>query len=333
MIKCQICENEYDNFQKLSVHIKKHKISSKDYYLKYLCDFIPTCKICGSINVAFKDIRCGFNQTCSKICSKKLMVQRMKQTKLIRYGDEKYNNYDKAKDTCNKKYSTKFSLQLPEVRNKIKKTVNQKYGVNSYTSSADFQNKSIKSCLSKYGTKNAHQNQDVINKAKNTCIKKYGVDNVFKSEVIKQKIKDTFMRLYGVEYSMQCNSTHIKAMESQKNSYRLKKYQLNDGRTIRYQSLPELAYIKYCEDYNIWIDNGDKIPYLENNDKKHFYFVDFKIKENDKYRLIEIKGKTKWYYESLKNGTFLLKIKAAQHYSKINNYLPYKIIFENKIPK
>jgi predicted RecB family nuclease len=127
---------------------------------------------------------------------------------------------------------------------------------------------------------------------------------------------------------MQHKEFFDKCMESQRNSYRAKKYILADNRIIHYQSKLELAYIEYCEHNNIWIDNGDRIPYYDNNGKKHMYFVDFKIKEGDKYRLVEIKGTTKWYYKSIESGILLNKIEAAQKYSNSKEYLPFKMIID-----
>lgn len=47
MIKCLICEKEFEK-EVLARHIaKKHKILYKDYYLKYVCNnVVPKCK-CG----------------------------------------------------------------------------------------------------------------------------------------------------------------------------------------------------------------------------------------------------------------------------------------------
>lgn len=338
MIKCQICDNEFDNLRKLSWHIKKHIISSKEYYLKYLCDTIPTCKICGSINVTFKDLGSGFTEACNGSCSKKLMLYHTKQTKLIKYGDEKYNNYDKAKDTCKKKYGTEFSLQLPEVRNKIKQTMNKKYGVDNYTIAPDFQNKSQTTCLIKFGKTNAHQNKNIINKTKQTCIKKYNVDNPFKSEKIIQKIKNIKLKKYGdknynnrEKYQKTCmyrygvtNPALIVGFG--RDPYKIKKYKLKSGNYVTYQSIPELKFIQDCENKNILITNGDCIIYCHGNKTKKYY-VDFKIFYDNKWQLIEIKSKHIWYYNSIKNGVLTSKIKAAKKYSRIHGYLPYKLIF------
>jgi hypothetical protein len=51
----------------------------------------------------------------------------------------------------------------------------------------------------------------------------------------------------------------------------------------------------------------------------------FKIKEGNLYRLIEIKGTNHWYFESLKNGILELKTIAAQKYSHDHGYLPFKM--------
>ena len=52
------------------------------------------------------------------------------------------------------------------------------------------------------------------------------------------------------------------------------------------------------------------------------------IKENGQWRLIELKGKHPYYYKELKSGKLLAKVKAAQFYSLMYNYLPYKMKFK-----
>ncbi len=101
-------------------------------------------------------------------------------------------------------------------------------------------------------------------------------------------------------------------------------------------------YCKECKNENIFqslgkgielgieIDNGDVISYYFNN-KLHKYYVDFKIKDKEtgQWRLIEIKRKHKWFRDELKSGKLLAKVKSAQEFSKNNNYLPYKMLFND----
>lgn len=66
------------------------------------------------------------------------------------------------------------------------------------------------------------------------------------------------------------------------------------------------------------------------NDKIHKYFVDFKIKENNKWKLIEIKSTHNWFYNDIKSGKLESKFNSAIEYSKNNNYLEYVFILDKK---
>lgn len=167
-------------------------------------------------------------------------------------------------------------------------------------------------------------------KRNKTIWDKYQVKNISQLKWVTAKSKKTFiatcLKRYGVENPMHISNILSKNHAAHSGAYKLQSLILPDGNIIEYQSKMELKYINDCIDNNIEIKNGDKIPYFDNNNKKHYYYIDFKIKEGDKYRLIEIKGTTHWYYESLKNGILSAKILAAQKHSKKSNYLPFKML-------
>ena len=147
------------------------------------------------------------------------------------------------------------------------------------------------------------------------------------NEEIKERFRQTMYDKYGEYNPMHVEEIFLKQQKSlQKKSYQLKEYKTIYNNTIHYQSKSELNFIKHCEVNNIHIEDGDTINYIHNN-KKHKYYVDFKIKEKDKWRLIEIKKKHMWWYQGLNNGSINAKIKGAVEYSRKHNYLPYKIKF------
>lgn len=55
--------------------------------------------------------------------------EKMKKTKLERYGNEKYVNREKAKQTCLKKYGSENYVNIE----KMKETCLERYGVDSYS--------------------------------------------------------------------------------------------------------------------------------------------------------------------------------------------------------
>jgi len=91
-------------------------------------------------------------------------IEKNKQTKLERYGNANFNNIPQRKKTCFEKYGFEHTLQLKTIRESIRKTKLEKYGDENY-------------------------NGD-INKRKEKNIQKYGVDNYAKTEEFKEKIRE-----------------------------------------------------------------------------------------------------------------------------------------------
>lgn len=71
MIICKECGDEIEDYRKLSLHIIKHKLSSKDYYDKHLK--MPdegTCLCCGGPS-KFNNLRAGYFKWCCRACKDK----------------------------------------------------------------------------------------------------------------------------------------------------------------------------------------------------------------------------------------------------------------------
>lgn len=91
---------------------------------------------------------------CTNGGGSKQAVEKIKKTKLSKYGDTKYNNISKNKQTCIEKYGVENVFQIKQIQDKSKKTM-----------------------LARYGVTHNSKNPATRSKAKNTCIKKYGVEN------------------------------------------------------------------------------------------------------------------------------------------------------------
>lgn len=101
---CTLLSNEYKNN------------STK---LEYICN-------CGAVgNTSWLKFKSG--QRCGKC-----RINRIKNTKLLKYGDQNFNNINKIKETNLKKYGVQCVLQNEEVKNKVKKTMLKKYGIENY---------------------------------------------------------------------------------------------------------------------------------------------------------------------------------------------------------
>jgi hypothetical protein len=275
-----------------------------------------------------------------------ILSKKIKETMVERYGVEySQQNKDiqeKTKKTNLERYGWYYTLQNRNIlqrlygvndineldwvvnkqKEKRKETLSNKYQVENISQLQWVQDIIKKHNIEKYGVESTTQLEWVKDKMKSTCFEKYGVENFTQSDEYKQ----INIEKYGVEHPMQNEEFRNKVFQSQsRKSYRVKDYILPNGDIIKYQSKMELAFIEDCINCGIEIQNGDKIPYYDNNGKKHYYFVDFKIKEDNKYRLVEIKGTTKWYYESIESGILINKVIAAQQYSEEKGYLPFKI--------
>jgi hypothetical protein len=71
------------------------------------------------------------------------IVQKIKETKKNKYGDENYNNREKCKETNLKRYGVEHQMLNVGVKEKIKKTNLKKYGVENPFQSKEFINKCI----------------------------------------------------------------------------------------------------------------------------------------------------------------------------------------------
>lgn len=70
MLQCKICNKEFGSYTGLASHINLiHKITSKDYYIKYLkTQNEGICPVCGKETNWFS-LRKGFRKHCSRTCS------------------------------------------------------------------------------------------------------------------------------------------------------------------------------------------------------------------------------------------------------------------------
>jgi len=182
-MKCKICKKE---FIRLSGHIiQTHKISSEEYYDKFLKkENEGICPECGK-ETKFIDLGNGYQKFCSRKC--------MTNSKEIQ---------EKKKQTCLKNFGVKNPNQSEEIKEKIKQTNSDKYGAEH-----PFQNKKIKekyrqTCLKNFGVKNPNQSEEIKEKKKEIYLGKYGGVG-FQVPELSEKCKQTCLEKYGVEYYCQ----------------------------------------------------------------------------------------------------------------------------------
>jgi hypothetical protein len=206
--ECAICGRKLKSCISLCLHLKTHKIESKEYYDRYIKKKKEgVCRFCKN-KTSFLNITKGYRITCGNFdCVYKLRCK-----------------------TNLKKYGVISSSNSIEVKNKIKNTNLLRYGSTSWScskegkktlskinSSKEVQNKSKKTCIQRYGVKYALQNESINKKARKslenlftvedierrtakaskTYFNRTGYKNPFKNPEIKKKIKNSNIKIYG----------------------------------------------------------------------------------------------------------------------------------------
>jgi hypothetical protein len=290
----------YDNFKKneiITIPVE-HLPRTSSYEIDVKCD------VCGKEKlITYHRYLLSFNKggcfvcscKCSTIknvntCLEKYGVKSMnrldeiknkiKETKLKKYGDSGYNNHLKYEDSCMKKYGVKNCFQNDIIKEKIKQKHLEQYGVENPSQSELIKERKIKTSMKNYGfdhplksdivlnkifktnyeiygTKSPMQNNDIKNKTKITNNEKYGKDSVLQVQEVKDKIKKTNLIRYGVEYPSQNTTIHDKML---KNSSIIRFYMDTD---LYYQGSYELDFLNVFYD-KVDIKNGMTIRYRSN---------------------------------------------------------------------
>ena len=316
-------DNRYTDSQSLRETIKR---------IQYNIDVRPVCVICGK-PVKFLNGKKNqlFNKTCCKehanmldgITVKKVLKDiysdvnkkqeinnKIRETCLLKYGDEHYSNRIKAKETCLQRYGVTSPLKSEIFKQKSKETCLQRYGVEYTGQIPEKIEKTHKVCLEKYGVDSVFKVQKFRNQSLDTCIKKYASDeddinsivNIGQLKYVKDKIKNTCLEKYGVENPMQTQyyknliSSILSSNEIQEKIYntKLKNHSFN----ISYQEdvCFELLKQKYSDcirqyKSDLYPYNCDfYIPsldlYIEYNGSNYHHYHPFN--ENNEYDLNEL---------------------------------------------
>lgn len=281
MIKCKICNKEFDTPKQLSWHVKHHNLTNKEYYDLYLKqENEGICLTCGK-PTEFISMNKGYRQHCCKKClniDKNVQEKRL-NTNLDKYGYKtSFSNkdtQDKVKETIFEKYGVENVFQSEKIKEKIKQQNIELYGVENPQQRQDIKEKTQQTNLKKYGNKCTLQAPEIKEKTIQTNLEKFNAENVFGSDYGKEKIKQTNLERFGVENPQQNREIQRKTLSH---------YKYN---SLNFDSSWELATYIYCIDNNISILRLPiKFEYYDKNNKKHYYFPDFLINNE----LIEIKG-------------------------------------------
>lgn len=228
-------ENKTQNLNKFkTLNAKTQKIQDISIYERIFCiehdlKDRPKCKTCGKNYVRFIKEKRQYANWCSISCAckDKQTIEKTKQTKLKKYGNENFVNIEKAKLTRESKNNGKWHDETFSI--KVKQTKLEKYGNETYVN----QDKAKQTKLEKYGNENfnniekiektklekygdsTYNNrekfkktislfdnekiQNIKDKRANTNLNKYDVAYPMQSSIVKEHAKNTFYEKYGVD--------------------------------------------------------------------------------------------------------------------------------------
>lgn len=251
-MKCEICGKEFKNIGLLGRHIRFCKITSKEYYDKYIKkDDEGICPVCGE-ETKFQSLTKGYYRLCGGNC---------------KYKDKETKK--KRKETNIKKYGVENVSQLNDVKNKKRDTL-----INTFSSFDNY-----KDILSNNMKNNNPMHDDVIrNKHK----------DIMNDENLKEKIRKSSMESRRVNYykifNLKLNLKNIKYLSSKQmylernddlefectSCNRIWKQEYNNPQNIHCicnRSYKETELENYIKTLNVEVESGKRF-YLSDEDKE-----------------------------------------------------------------
>ena len=239
----------------------------------------PTCLECGN---PVKFAKNHYHKFCCSRCSNvnKDKIKKERQTKLDKYGDEKYNNREKSKQTCLEKYGdenytnrekyhqtclekygAKDMFSIDEIQNKIKINIKSRYDVDNISQLDEIKEKKRQTCLNNFGvncgfnTELAKNNlrikykkdkDEIIKKIKQSKLEKYGDENFTNRE----KSKQTCLQKYGVDNVIKLKTIQDKIYLTKKknNSFKKSKQEENTYKLLK-EKYSDVIYQYKSEEY------------------------------------------------------------------------------------
>lgn len=178
--------------------------------------------LCCKGKTKFISITRGYKLHCSEECAHKTRsktkreksdeeklktLNRGKETRLLKYGDENYNNREKSFDTMINLYGAKTTLESEQLARKVADTKLERYN-DPYFNNIE---KNKETCIEKYGYDNVFKVPEIKEIIKETNIEKYGTIHVTQNEEIMNRVKQTNLNKYGVEWSFQSENNKSKS--------------------------------------------------------------------------------------------------------------------------
>lgn len=178
----------------------------------------PKCKYCDK-EVSFDNVLVGYHSICkSRDCINKKtnetynekyidgrkskdIINKVKQTKLERYGSENYNNIEKIKQTNLSKYETEYAISNKDVIKKSKLTKLERYGDEYYTN----REKAVES----HKKTLSMNKENIINKKENTMLERYGVKSSLQLKNVRDAAVDGKVKKYIEKAKDLCEKNNV----------------------------------------------------------------------------------------------------------------------------
>jgi len=200
-----ICsKTNFKNVRSFTLHLRKHNISVREYYDKYIHETTNICK-CGNEIKTFY-LKYGYSEKCSKCANTdQNRILKVKRTIKKRYGVENPSQVkefqEKRKETNKKRYGVEHAMSNPEIYKRAILTWNKKYGSHP-AKTIQIKNKKIKTNKKRYGVENPSQVKEFQEKRKETNKKRYGVEHAMSNPEIYKKSEEAMFKKYGVRKAL-----------------------------------------------------------------------------------------------------------------------------------
>lgn len=210
----EFCLKKYPEFTNHLMQLYPNCNHIERLYRYFHKDWDNRCKNCGRTTKFISFLK-GYSKYCSPGCAskdndvkkqKKLttlkhygvenpsqskdVILKKKNTLRVKYGDENYNNRERAKQTCLERYGDEKFNNLE----KSKQTCLERYGTEHFLSDLSVISRINETCKKKYGGR-GNASKILKDKMKNTCLERYGDENYNNRE----KAKSTMLAYYGAE--------------------------------------------------------------------------------------------------------------------------------------
>ena len=229
---CTVCKKEFEpgrHRSKLTCSaecLKTHRDNTKD----------------ARMEASLKSIKEKYNaEHPSKI---KGFADKVKKTKLEKYGSENYNNRKKAEKTNKKRYGGVSPTSDKSVLEKVKKTKLKNHGNENYNNREKAKETNIKNI----GVEHHMQKDESINKMKETNKEKYGVEYSLLLEKAKENLKKSNQENYGSDFFFSSdeyiNKTREETIKNIKNLLSSHNLEFDENKYIKLRT-KESGSLKY----------------------------------------------------------------------------------------